>query len=50
MFPEVLMLRYIENWKLCDYYYCPQIVNELISQSISIQEPFEQLEKRVKSV
>ena len=35
------MKNYIENWKLCDYTYCPQIVNHLISQEISIQEPRE---------
>lgn len=27
----------IENWKLCDYSYCPQIVNELIDANLSIQ-------------
>ena len=28
----------IENWKLMDYAYCPQIVQELIEQGIQIQD------------
>ncbi|MDY3036405.1 MAG: hypothetical protein SOS22_09340 [Absicoccus sp.] len=28
----------IENWKLMDYAYCPQIVQELIEQGIHIQD------------
>lgn len=30
-------VNYIENWKLCDYAYCPQLVNQLIDHKISIQ-------------
>ncbi len=29
--------KYIENWKLCDYTYCPQIINQLIDHHVSIQ-------------
>ena len=30
-------LQFIENWKLCDYSYCPQVVNDIIDAKISIQ-------------
>ncbi|MBP3853975.1 MAG: hypothetical protein J6D18_05340, partial [Erysipelotrichaceae bacterium] len=39
----------IENWKLCDYMYSPQIVNHCIEQGISIQEPRDQLIKDLDS-
>lgn len=34
---------FIENWKLCDYKYCPQIVYTLIENKISIQSSISQL-------
>lgn len=34
---------FIENWKLCDYKYCPQIVYRLIEHQISIQMSISQL-------
>lgn len=37
------MSNYIENWKLCDYTYCPQIIQHCIDHDISIQQPRDQL-------
>ncbi len=34
---------YIENWKLCDYKYCPQWVRTTIDHHLSIKQPVETL-------